>query len=83
MGVTGGTPVGFNVGTKEGQPGSTLPGIDLGVRGMKVGGVRKLLVPPNLAYGNLQVGEILPNSTLTIDLELLSIKTTVKQLLGK
>jgi hypothetical protein len=29
MGVTGGTPVGFNVGTAPGEPGSTLPGIDL------------------------------------------------------
>ncbi|GIL92157.1 hypothetical protein Vretimale_12207 [Volvox reticuliferus] len=75
MGVTGGTPLGFDVGTTAGEAGSTLPGLDYGVRGMKVGGLRRVLVPPELAYGNLQVGEIPPNSTLTLDIELLSIKT--------
>ncbi|KXZ50717.1 hypothetical protein GPECTOR_15g401 [Gonium pectorale] len=75
MGVTGGTPLGFDVGTTAGEAGSTLPGLDYGVRGMRVGGLRRVLVPPELAYGNLQVGEIPPNSTLTLDIELLSIKT--------
>mmetsp|Transcript_4536 Transcript_4536/g.7716 ORF Transcript_4536/g.7716 Transcript_4536/m.7716 type:complete len:218 (+) Transcript_4536:2-655(+) len=74
LGVTGGTPVGFNVGTLSG-PGSTLPGIDYGVRGMRVGGLRRLLVPPELAYGKAGVGEIPGGATLTIDVELLSIKT--------
>ena len=46
MGVTGGTPLGFNVGAPSDY--ATLPGLDLGVRGMRVGGQRKLLVPPNL-----------------------------------
>ena len=46
MGVTGGTPVGFDVGAPSDY--ATLPGLDLGVRGMRVGGQRKLLVPPNL-----------------------------------
>ena len=46
MGVTGGTPLGFDVGAKA--AGGTLPGLDLGVRGMRQGGQRKLLVPPNL-----------------------------------
>ena len=46
MGVTGGTPIGFDVGAKK--EGGTLPGLDLGVRGMRQGGQRKLLVPPNL-----------------------------------
>eukprot|EP00195_Chlamydomonas_chlamydogama_P005727 CAMPEP_0202902694 /NCGR_PEP_ID=MMETSP1392-20130828/17006_1 /ASSEMBLY_ACC=CAM_ASM_000868 /TAXON_ID=225041 /ORGANISM="Chlamydomonas chlamydogama, Strain SAG 11-48b" /LENGTH=223 /DNA_ID=CAMNT_0049589501 /DNA_START=1 /DNA_END=672 /DNA_ORIENTATION=- len=76
MGVTGGTPVGFDVGQPAGAAGSTLPGIDIGVRGMRVGGVRRLIVPPNLAYGSRGVGEIPPNATLTVDLELLSIKTS-------
>ncbi|GIL49034.1 hypothetical protein Vafri_5516 [Volvox africanus] len=75
MGVTGGTPLGFDVGTKAGEAGSTLPGLDYGVRGMKVGGLRRVLVPPELGYGNLQVGEIPPHSTLTLDIELLSIKS--------
>ena len=33
---------------------STLPGLDLGVRGMRVGGQRKLLVPPNLVRPHFQ-----------------------------
>jgi len=74
MGVTGGTPMGFDVGAVG--PGGTLKGLDLGVRGMRVGGLRKLKVPPELGYGNKQIGEVPPNSTLDIDVELLSIKTS-------
>ncbi|BDA42928.1 Peptidyl-prolyl cis-trans isomerase FKBP16-4, chloroplastic [Coccomyxa sp. Obi] len=74
MGVTGGTPLGFDVGAKG--AGGTLPGLDLGVRGMRVGGQRKLIVPPNLAYGEKGVGEIPPNATLDFEVELLSIKTS-------
>jgi hypothetical protein len=44
------------VGTPSGEAGSTLPGIDLGIRGMRVGGLRRLLVPPELAYGDKGVG---------------------------
>eukprot|EP00775_Hariotina_reticulata_P010263 gene10263-10422_t len=76
IGVTGGNPLGFDVGQPAGAAGSTLAGIDLGVRGMRVGGQRRLLVPPELAYGNKGVGEIPPNATLQIDVELLSIKTS-------
>lgn len=47
-GVTGGVPFGFDVGQPAGEAGGTLPGIDLGVRGMRVGGQRKLIVPPGL-----------------------------------
>lgn len=75
LGVTGGTPLGFDVGTPAGEPGSTLAGLDVGVRGMRVGGLRRVLVPPELGYGNVQVGEIPPGSTLQLDIELLSIKT--------
>lgn len=53
--------------------GSTISGWDQGIPGMKVGGKRKLTVPPHLAYGNQSVGLILPNSTLLFDIELLSI----------
>lgn len=49
--MTGGTPFGFDVGQPANAPGSALPGIDLGVRGMRVGGQRRLLVPPNLVSG--------------------------------
>lgn len=41
---------------------------------MKVGGQRQLLVPPELAYGKNGYGEIPGNATLTIDVQLLSIK---------
>lgn len=56
VGVTGGEPYGFDVGAT----GSTkaLKGLDLGVRGMRVGGLRKLIVPPALGYGDVGVGEI-------------------------
>jgi len=72
MGVTGGTPLGFDVGAKK--EGGTLRGLDLGVRGMRVGGRRSLIVPPRLAWGDKQVGEVPPNSELTIEVQLLSIK---------
>jgi FKBP-type peptidyl-prolyl cis-trans isomerase len=75
MGVTGGTPLGFDVGAKVGA-GGTLKGLDLGVRGMRVGGQRRLLVPPNLAYGTKGYGEVPPGATLTVDVALLSIKTS-------
>eukprot|EP00884_Botryococcus_braunii_P020563 jgi/Botrbrau1/7190/Bobra.0300s0020.1 len=71
-GVTGGSPLGFDVGARG--AGGTLEGLDLGVRGMRVGGQRRLLVPPNLAYGSKGYGEIPPNATLEFEVELLSIK---------
>lgn len=75
MGVTGGSPLGFDVGAKPGA-GGTLAGLDLGVRGMRVGGRRLLKVPPQLAYGKKGYGEIPPNATVDFDVELLSVKTS-------
>lgn len=72
MGVGGGTPYGFDVGQSE--RGNVLKGLDLGVEGMKVGGQRVLIVPPELAYGSKGVQEIPPNATIELDVELLSIK---------
>ena len=75
MGVTGGTPYGFDVGTKAGSAGGPfIEGLNEGVVGMAVGGQRKIIVPPELAYGKLSVQEIPPNATLDFDIELLSIK---------
>ncbi|GBG62473.1 hypothetical protein CBR_g30794 [Chara braunii] len=72
MGVTGGTPYGFDVGSSD--KGMVLKGLDLGVQGMRENGVRLLIVPPQLAYGNEGVQEIPPNATLQFEIELLSIK---------
>ncbi|KAG6417542.1 hypothetical protein SASPL_119725 [Salvia splendens] len=72
MGVGGGTPYGFDVGQSE--RGAVLKGLDLGVEGMRVGGQRLLIVPPELAYGSKGVQEIPPNATIELDVELLAIK---------
>ena len=75
MGVTGGNPLGFDVGAKEGA-GGTLKGLDLGVRGMRVGGQRRLLVPPELGYGKKGIGEVPGGATLEFEVELLSVKNS-------
>ena len=45
-----------------------------GVQGMKVGGTRRLMIPPELAYGDQDKGDIPPKSTLIFDIELLEVK---------
>ncbi|XP_065855100.1 peptidyl-prolyl cis-trans isomerase FKBP16-4, chloroplastic [Euphorbia lathyris] len=72
LGVGGGTPYGFDVGQSE--RGNVLKGLDLGVEGMRVGGQRLIIVPPELAYGSKGVQEIPPNATIELDVELLAIK---------
>jgi FKBP-type peptidyl-prolyl cis-trans isomerase len=63
-----GGPQTFQVGV-----GGLIAGFDQGMLGMKVGGERKLTIPPNLGYGSTGSGSIPPNSTLIFDIGLVSI----------
>jgi FKBP-type peptidyl-prolyl cis-trans isomerase len=65
-----GKPFTFELGARQ-----VIQGWDRGVRGMQVGGIRKLTIPPELAYGDRAVGGgLIPaNSTLVFEVELLEI----------
>jgi FKBP-type peptidyl-prolyl cis-trans isomerase len=56
-------------------PGGVIQAWNEGIIGMKVGGQRHLICPPNLAYGSRGMGTAIPpNSTLTFDVELLKVQ---------
>jgi len=55
-------------------PGAVIPGWDQGIPGMKVGGLRRLTIPPDLAYAANGSGAIPPNATLIFEIGLLSVQ---------
>ena len=55
--------------------GSVIKGWDLGVKGMKVGGKRKLTIPSELGYGDQGAGTVIPpGATLVFEIELLNVE---------
>jgi len=66
----GGDPFSFPLGA-----GMVIQGWDVGVAGMKVGGKRKLTIPPEMGYGRMGYPPVIPgNATLVFDVELLSVR---------
>ena len=70
-----GQPFSFHLGA-----GRVIRGWEQGIPGMKVGGTRRLVIPPDLAYGPRGAGDgvIPPNATLLFEVELLAVETVTR-----
>lgn len=68
--VDRGEPFVFTLGV-----GQVIQGWDLGIQGMKEGGVRKLVIAPELGYGSRGAGNLIPpNSTLVFEVQLVAVE---------
>jgi FKBP-type peptidyl-prolyl cis-trans isomerase FkpA len=66
---TSSTPFSFVIGGT-----GVIQGVNQGVTGMKVGGKRRLIIPPDLAYGSAGNGPIPPNATIVFEPELVTVQ---------
>ncbi len=64
--------------------GETLVGLDQAITGMKVGGKRRVIIPPELGYGSRTVGDVVkPNSTLVYEIDLVNVEDPPVEIPGE
>jgi FKBP-type peptidyl-prolyl cis-trans isomerase FkpA len=67
--TTGASSLSFTLGSAY-----AITGFEQGLVGMKVGGIRRLVIPPSLAYGGDRVAAIPPYSTLVFEVDLVDVQ---------